>query len=105
MSSLELPLTDAVSQPDEQFIPTQETSATSQFPQASRVPKPPHTMSAISSVEDGGLERHIIDTQSSISSWLKDKDKWPGTVAKQGPMQLLDLPMDILKEIVKEVRG
>lgn len=40
-----------------------------------------------------------------LSKLLHGKEKeWAAVAEKQGPLQLLDLPVDILKEIVKEVR-
>ena len=40
-----------------------------------------------------------------LSQLLGDKDKeWTATVEKQRPLRLLDLPVDVLKEIIKEVR-
>lgn len=39
-----------------------------------------------------------------ISRLLQGKEEeWTAVATKSGPLQLLDLPMDILKEIVKEV--
>ncbi len=39
-----------------------------------------------------------------ISKYLKGKEKeWARAVEKRGPLQLLDLPVDVLKEIIKEV--
>jgi hypothetical protein len=53
----------------------------------------------------GKIQQTSIDARSKISSLLKDKEQeWAAVVEKKGPLQLLDLPMDVLKEIVKEVR-
>lgn len=50
------------------------------------------------------MDRPALDARSSISNLLKDKEQeWTAVAEKQGPLQLLDLPVDILKEIVKEV--
>ena len=39
-----------------------------------------------------------------LSQLLRGKDKeWAATVEKQRPLRLLDLPVDVLKEIIKEV--
>ena len=39
-----------------------------------------------------------------LSQLLGEKDKeWTATVEKQRPLRLLDLPVDVLKEIIKEV--
>lgn len=53
-------------------------------------------------VESSG--KGVVDAKTKISSLLKDKEKeWTAVVEKKGPLRLLDLPMDVLKEIVKEV--
>ena len=45
-----------------------------------------------------------VDVRTKISNLLKDKEQeWTAVVKKEGPLQLLDLPLDVLKEIVKEV--
>lgn len=45
-----------------------------------------------------------IDPRTKMSHLLKDKEQeWTAVVEKKGPLRLLDLPMDVLKEIVKEV--
>lgn len=50
------------------------------------------------------LERTSFDAKTKISNLLKDKEKeWTAVAEKKGPLRLLDLPMDVLKEIVKEV--
>lgn len=50
------------------------------------------------------LERTGFDAKTKISNLLKDKEKeWTTVAEKKGPLRLLDLPMDVLKEIVKEV--
>lgn len=42
--------------------------------------------------------------QRKLSKLLKGKEEeWTAVAQKKGPLQLLDLPMDILKEIIKEV--
>jgi hypothetical protein len=53
------------------------------------------------------IGKTTIDPRAKISSLLKDKEKeWTAVVEnRKGPLRLLDLPMDVLKEIVKEVRG
>lgn len=41
-----------------------------------------------------------------ISELLKEKEReWTEVVRKAGPLQLLDLPLDLLSEILREVRG
>ncbi|CCU76824.1 F-box domain-containing protein [Blumeria hordei DH14] len=45
-----------------------------------------------------------IDPRAKISDLLKDREiEWTAIVAKKGPLQILDLPIDILKLIVKEI--
>lgn len=53
----------------------------------------------------GKADEAGIDARTKISSLLKDKEReWTAVVEKRtGPLRLLDLPMDVLKEIVKEV--
>ncbi len=42
--------------------------------------------------------------RKKLSKFLKGKEEeWTAVAQKKGPLQLLDLPMDVLKEIVKEV--
>ena len=42
--------------------------------------------------------------RKKLSKLLKGKEEeWTAVAQKKGPLQLLDLPMDVLKEIVKEV--
>ena len=44
-------------------------------------------------------------TPAVMAKLLKGKDKeWAAVVDKKGSLQLLDLPVDVLKEIIKEVR-
>lgn len=50
------------------------------------------------------VERAGFDAKTKISNLLKDKEKeWTAVAEREGPLRLLDLPMDVLKEIVKEV--
>jgi hypothetical protein len=52
----------------------------------------------------GMTTKLAMDPRRRISSLLKDKEQeWTAVVEKRGPLRLLDLPMDVLKEIVKEV--
>lgn len=50
--------------------------------------------------------KEASETKAGPARLLKGKEKeWAAVVAnKKGPLRLLDLPMDVLKEIVKEVR-
>lgn len=51
------------------------------------------------------LEQSGFDARTRISDLLKDKEQeWTAVAEKKGPLRLLDLPVDVLKEIVKEVR-
>lgn len=46
-----------------------------------------------------------VSASEKISKLLNGKDKeWAAVAEKKGPLQLLDLPLDILKEIMKQVR-
>jgi hypothetical protein len=50
------------------------------------------------------VEKTSVDARTKISNLLKDKEQeWTAVAARKGPLRLLDLPMDVLKEIVKEV--
>jgi hypothetical protein len=52
---------------------------------------------------DGG-PRGDGSVRKKLSKLLKGKEEeWTAVAQKKGPLQLLDLPMDVLKEIVKEV--
>lgn len=51
-----------------------------------------------------GLSSEEPNPKESISRLLKDKEKeWSDVAGKKGPLNLLDLPVDILKEIVHQV--
>jgi len=41
--------------------------------------------------------------KQSLSKLLKGKEKEWAAVARKGPLRLLDLPVDILKEIIHQV--
>ena len=46
-----------------------------------------------------------VTSQVRITKLLKGKEKeWAAAVQKEGPLRLLDLPLDVLKDILKEVR-
>lgn len=48
----------------------------------------------------------MVAQKNNVSRLLKGKEKeWTAVLAKERPLQLLDLPLDILKEIFKEVSG
>jgi hypothetical protein len=106
LPSPELSLSDTASQPDDQPVSVPRTSAASQ---------PSNDLETTSMVSDHKmatpdcpalekLERTGFDAKTKISNLLKDKEKeWTTVAEKKGPLRLLDLPMDVLKEIVKEV--
>jgi len=54
---------------------------------------------------EGGLRPEVGIVRKKFSKFLKGREEeWTAVAQKKGPLQLLDLPMDVLKEIVKEVR-
>ncbi|TVY21351.1 hypothetical protein LARI1_G001355 [Lachnellula arida] len=106
LPSPDLTLSDTASQPDDQLIAIPKTSAAYQpsnhietngyADQPRMCPNEPEALEK--------SERTSIDAKTKISSLLKDKEQeWTAVVEKKGPLHLLDLPMDVLKEIVKEV--
>jgi len=108
LPSPDLTLSDTASQPDDQPIAIPKTSAAYQpsnhietngyADQPRMYPNEPEALEK--------SERISIDARTKISSLLKDKEQeWTAVVEKKGPLHLLDLPMDVLKEIVKEVGG
>jgi hypothetical protein len=102
----DLPISDTASQPDDQPVAIPRTSAATQ---ASGDSEPTamgseHRMSSPDCQAPEKVERNGIDAKTKISNLLKDKEQeWTAVAEKKGPLRLLDLPMDILKEIVKEV--
>lgn len=104
MSNLELPSSDATNPPDEHPTPGPRTSAASQSFNVSHVPDASHAMLPAPSVESRAPQRNVLDARSSISKILKNKEtEWTAVATKDRPLRLLDLPVDILKDIVKEV--
>ncbi|KAK5248181.1 hypothetical protein LTR16_006547, partial [Cryomyces antarcticus] len=79
--------------------------------QATKLPAPgtswakPHNTSMTGLLDeqtDG--ETTPLSPKTIMSRLLKGKDKeWAAVVEKKRPLQLLDLPVDVLKEIIKEV--
>jgi len=109
LSSPDAPLSDTASQPDDQLVNIPKTSASSH---------PCHDMTTTELCDDsdgyqmetpGSGASHKtgktdIDARATISNLLKDKEQeWAAVAAKKGPLELLDLPLDVLKELVKEV--
>ena len=104
--SPELVFSETASQPDEQLV-IPKTSAATQPSNTLKSSTPSqalgHQMAASESVS-GKTETYSIDAKTKISNLLKDKEQeWAAVAKKKGPLRLLDLPMDVLKEIVKEV--
>lgn len=63
-----------------------------------------HTMASPEPEHFEKIQQPGIDARTKISYLLKDKEQeWTAVVDRQGPLRLLDLPIDVLKEIVKEV--
>ncbi|KAH8657592.1 hypothetical protein BGZ60DRAFT_383448 [Tricladium varicosporioides] len=106
LPSPDIALSDTASQPDENLITIPKTSAASQ-PSNDLKPNGYAGESQMSVPEPATSERPDktgIDARTKISNLLKDKEQeWAAVIEKKGPLKLLDLPMDVLKEIVKEV--
>jgi hypothetical protein len=102
----DLSLSDTTSQPDDQLVSIPRTSAATQ---PSNDLKPSgissdQKMATPDCLASEKIERTSFDARTKISNLLKDKEQeWTAVVEKKGPLRLLDLPMDVLKEIVKEV--
>ncbi len=105
----DIAFSDTASQPEEPTIAIPKTSAASQ---ASGDMKPSDfsddsdacQMGTPGSSSSDATRKTSIDAKTKISSLLKEKEQeWAAVVKKKGPLRLLDLPMDVLKEIVKEV--
>jgi hypothetical protein len=105
LPSPELALSDTASQPDDQLISIPKTSAAIQASNTMALSSPniEHEMAASDSLSTKA-EKTGIDAKAKISHLLKDKEQeWTAVAEREGPLRLLDLPMDVLKEIVKEV--
>ena len=105
--SPELVFSDTASQPDEQLVSVPKTSAATQPSNTLKSSTPSQALghqTAASESVTGKTETYSIDAKTKISNLLKDKEQeWAAVAKKKGPLRLLDLPMDVLKEIVKEV--
>ncbi|KUJ22578.1 uncharacterized protein LY89DRAFT_574788 [Mollisia scopiformis] len=107
--SPELAFSDTASQPDEHQVSIPKTSAASQPTNSMKSTdlsddSDGFQMGTPASVMSDIVRKNVIDPRTKISSLLKDKEQeWASVVEKKGPLRLLDLPMDVLKEIVKEV--
>jgi hypothetical protein len=111
LPSPDLSLSDTASQPDEQLTTIPKTSAASQQLNSMKLGLADEADGSQLGTPDSGehdkTRKFTIDPRAKISSLLKDKEKeWTAVVEnRKGPLRLLDLPMDVLKEIVKEVRS
>lgn len=109
LPSPDLSLSDTASQPDEQPATVPKTSAACQQTSDMKFGLPDDVEGSQAGLSDYGehdkTRKGAIDPRAKISSLLKDKEKeWTAVVEnRKGPLRLLDLPMDVLKEIVKEV--
>ncbi|PMD39951.1 hypothetical protein L207DRAFT_583794 [Hyaloscypha variabilis F] len=109
LPSPDLSLSDTASQPDEQVTTVPKTSAASQQSNNMKSGLAGDVDGAQVGTTDAGehdkTRKSTIDPRAKISSLLKDKEReWTAVVEnRKGPLRLLDLPMDVLKEIVKEV--
>ncbi len=109
LPSPDLAFSDTASQPDEHLVSIPKTSAASQPTSGMKSTdlsddSDGYQMGTPGSATSESGKKTSIDPRSKLSSLLKDKEQeWTAVVEKKGPLQLLDLPMDVLKEIVKEV--
>ncbi|RDL36745.1 Uncharacterized protein BP5553_06097 [Venustampulla echinocandica] len=102
----DIALSDTASQPDDQPIAIPKTSASSQPSNDLKLNDytQQHQISSQESETAGKAAKAGMDARTKISSLLKDKEQeWTAVAEKKGPLRLLHLPMDVLKEIVKEV--
>jgi hypothetical protein len=107
LPSPDLALSDTASQPDDQPVSIPRTSAAAQpFNNVhASGHASDHQMATSECPAPEKMERPSVDARTKISNLLQDKEQeWTAVAEKKGPLQLLDLPMDVLKEIVKEVR-
>jgi hypothetical protein len=98
---------DIASQPDDQPASNPKTYAAVQSSMDLKSPDSSlaHQMASGESPAPERVDKPTVDPRTKISNLLKDKtQEWTAVKEKQGPLRLLDLPMDVLKEIVKEVK-
>jgi hypothetical protein len=109
LPSPDLANSDTASQPDDQPVSIPKTSAATLPSNDLKLSDPGsgHQMATSeSATTPEKTQKAGLDVRTKISNLLKDKEQeWTAVVKKQGPLQLLDLPLDVLKEIVKEVRS
>jgi hypothetical protein len=102
--NLDPTVSESVSQPEDlAMIP--KTSTSSQSINDSKLNGSSCEQAEVYQLEGSGTATKVaMDPKTRISCLLKDKEReWTAVVKRQGPLRLLDLPMDVLKEIVKEV--
>lgn len=90
------PKTDDIMEVYEDYIPVPHTYT------------PAYKITAIAGKEDAGTRPASATatdrTTSTISKFLKGKEReWDALSQRKGPLTLLELPVDILRLIVKEV--
>ncbi|CAL3964228.1 unnamed protein product [Diplocarpon coronariae] len=109
LPSPDLAITDTASLPDEQLLPVPKTSAASQpFNDMKTTDlsddSDGYQMGTPASTASEKMLKQGSDPKTKLSSLLKDKEQeWTAAVERNGPLRLLDLPTDVLKEIVREV--
>lgn len=106
LPSPDISLSDTASQPDDQPISVPKTSAATQSSHdlGASGPGSSHQMANSERLAAEKMGRTGLDAKTKMSNLLKDKEQeWTAVLEKKGPLQLLDLPMDVLKDIVKEV--
>ncbi|EKD19356.1 uncharacterized protein L3040_009204 [Drepanopeziza brunnea f. sp. 'multigermtubi'] len=112
-SSLPIPdlaLSGTASQLDQHLFTASKTSATSQASHAMKATdlsddSDGYQMGTPASIASEKMVKQGLDARTKISNLLKDKEQeWTQVLERRkGPLRLLDLPLDVLKEIVKEV--
>jgi len=110
LPSPDLAFSDTASQPDEHLLSIPKTSAACQASNDMKASdlsddSDSYHMGTPASVASDKMEKPgSLDARAKISNLLKDKEQeWRAVAERKGPLRLLDLPMDVLKEIVKEV--
>jgi hypothetical protein len=100
----DIALSDTASQPEDQII-IPKTSASVQSSSDMRSTSCPDEQTEAHLAESSETTTKVaMDPRTKISSLLEAREQeWTALVEKQGPLGLLDMPMDVLKEIVKEV--
>jgi hypothetical protein len=104
LPNLDATTSEIMSQPED-LVTIPKTSTSSQSINDSMANGGSYEQAETSPLESSGTTTKVVmDPRRRISNLLKDKEKeWTAVAEKKGPLRLLDLPMDVLKEIVKEV--